>query len=903
MTCNQLNGSCDRTQTSITDSSVSAEIPNSLVQLEQHLNLLRTVIDTTDDWIFVKDAEFRYVLVNQSFAAGLGQSPDSLLGKTDIDIGFSDVEIFGDEARGVRGFRVDDIEVLSGKSIHNPYDVVTVDDGTQLIFDTQKNPLKDVKGNVVGIVSMSKNVTDRYQAERQLAESRNLLQQVLDTFPAHVFWKDRNLAYLGCNQLFADAVGVMTPTDIIGKTDFDLTWRQTNAKHYSASDHRVIESNVPDLGIEEPQLQANGKQAWLETNRIPLRSETGEVVGLLGSFQDITERKQAEIELRTSQQRLNLIIQQTPLAVIEWDVDGRVQQWNPAAERTFGYNRAEALGQHMELIIPPAARSHVDQIVQALLAKTGGCRATNKNITRAGDEIVCEWYNTPLVDSANQVVGVASMAFDVTEQKQKEKRLKTQNRLGAFRADIDAALIRTTMLKETLQHCTDAMVEHLDAAFARVWTLDSARTTLELQASSGLYTHIDGAHGRVPVGKFKIGLIAEERSPHLTNDVLNDPRVGDKDWAQREGMVSFAGYPILLGEELLGVVAMFSRQSLSPETLKFLESAANELALGVKRHQTEAALIDSESSLRERTAELEQLMTDLQQTQLQVVQNEKMSALGNLVAGVAHEINNPVGFLKGNINPATEYVKDLFNLLDLYQAAMPDPNEEIEEEIEAIDLEFLREDLPKLLGSMNVGVDRIKNISTSLRTFSRADQDHKTTFNLHQGIDSTLLILKHRLKANDARPEIEITRQYGNIPAIECFAGQLNQVFMNLLANAIDALEEDNEGRSLADIKAAPNKIAVATQAIDDGQQVQVTIQDNGTGIPAEVRGRIFDHLFTTKAVGKGTGLGLAIAHQIVTENHAGAIQVESTPGDGTQFVLTLPVRASEPSASRRKNG
>lgn len=296
----------------------------------------------------------------------------------------------------------------------------------------------------------------------------------------------------------------------------------------------------------------------------------------------------------------------------------------------------------------------------------------------------------------------------------------------------------------------------------------------------------------------------------------------------------------------------------------------------------------AEDKLRQKSQELEKTLQELQVMQLQIVQNEKMSALGNLVAGVAHEINNPIGFLAGNIQPALDYIQDLFGLLDLYQEKFPDPGAEIEDEIETIDLDYVREDLPKLIQSMQTGVDRIRNITNSLRTFSRADRDYKVPFNLHEGIDSTLLILKHRLKANDTRPAIAVTTNYGEFPNVECFPGQINQVFMNLLANAIDALEEANQGRTLTEIQANPNQIKISTK--QEGNYVIVQIQDNGIGMLEEVKQRIFDHLFTTKAVGKGTGLGLAIARQIVEEVHGGQIKVSSTLGQGTEFIVMLPL-------------
>ncbi|MEG4571428.1 AAA family ATPase [Microcoleus sp. N3A4] len=300
----------------------------------------------------------------------------------------------------------------------------------------------------------------------------------------------------------------------------------------------------------------------------------------------------------------------------------------------------------------------------------------------------------------------------------------------------------------------------------------------------------------------------------------------------------------------------------------------------------------AELALQQKSLDLQQALVDVQQAQLQIVQSEKMSALGNLVAGVAHEMNNPLGFISASLQQAKPTVADLIEHLKLYQASLPNPNDEILDHAEEIDLDYTLEDLPKVINSMEMACDRLKNISTSLRTFSRADRDYKVPFNIHEGIDSTLLILKHRLKANEQRPAIEVIANYGKLPQIECFPGQLNQVFMNILANAIDALDESNIGRSFAEIKANPNCITIQTSLAE--RQVKISIADNGKGMSESVKQKIFDHLFTTKTVGKGTGLGLAIARQIIVEKHGGSIQVNSIMGTGTEFIITLPTHAKK---------
>jgi PAS domain S-box-containing protein len=295
----------------------------------------------------------------------------------------------------------------------------------------------------------------------------------------------------------------------------------------------------------------------------------------------------------------------------------------------------------------------------------------------------------------------------------------------------------------------------------------------------------------------------------------------------------------------------------------------------------------AEAERQKKSEELTVALQELQQTQIQLVQNEKMSALGNLVAGVAHEMNNPLGFIAASLKQTKPTLEDVITHLKLYREAFQNPGEEILDHAEEIDLDYTLEDLPKVMDTMEIACDRLKNISTSLRTFSRADKDYKVLFQIHKGIDSTILILKHRLKANEHRPEIEVITKYGDLPEIECFPGQLNQVFMNILANAIDVLEESNIGLSFAEIKDNPNQITITT--LLENNQVKITIADNGQGMTEEVRQQIFEHLFTTKTVGKGTGLGLAIARQIVVEKHGGNIEVVSELGKGAEFIICIP--------------
>ncbi|AFY44014.1 response regulator [Nostoc sp. PCC 7107] len=297
-----------------------------------------------------------------------------------------------------------------------------------------------------------------------------------------------------------------------------------------------------------------------------------------------------------------------------------------------------------------------------------------------------------------------------------------------------------------------------------------------------------------------------------------------------------------------------------------------------------------EQRVSERTSELSQALKDLQAYQIQIIQKEKMSALGQLVTGIAHEINNPVSCIHGNLDHTANYFNNLIKIIDLYQQNYPEPVPAIQAEIAETDLEYMRSDLPNLITSMKEGVQRIRNISTSLRNFSRPDKDRKVFCNIHNGIDSTIMILKHRLKASKVRPEIEVLRNYGNLPSITCFSGQLNQVFMNILTNAIDALEESNVGRGYGEIEKHPNQIWIITSLSEDKHNAVIRIKDNGIGMSADIQQKIFEHLFTTKLFGRGTGLGLSIAHQIIVEKHKGKLDVYSVPGEGSEFTITIPI-------------
>ncbi|MCC3408273.1 MAG: GAF domain-containing protein [Microcoleus sp. PH2017_10_PVI_O_A] len=348
---------------------------------------------------------------------------------------------------------------------------------------------------------------------------------------------------------------------------------------------------------------------------------------------------------------------------------------------------------------------------------------------------------------------------------------------------------------------------------------------------------------------------------------------------------AYAIAPIFVGQELWGLLAAYEHSGprcWESSEVKFLAQIANQLGVAIQQ----ADLLEE---TRGQSAQIAQNLKDLQQTQAQLIQTEKMSGLGQLVAGIAHEINNPVNFIYGNLNHATDYTKNLLSLLELYQQQHPDSSPEIGELAEDIDLEFLRSDLPKLLFSMQVGADRIRQIVLSLRNFSRLDESQMKAVDIHEGLDSTLLILQHRLKSNGDSAKIVLVKEYGSLPLVECYAGQLNQVFMNVIGNAIDAFDSDK----LSDRKSVSPQIKISTavgQLNGNVPSAVIRISDNGSGISESMRQRIFDPFFTTKPVGKGTGLGLSISYKIVVEKHGGVLKCSSESGKGTEFAIEIPI-------------
>lgn len=381
-----------------------------------------------------------------------------------------------------------------------------------------------------------------------------------------------------------------------------------------------------------------------------------------------------------------------------------------------------------------------------------------------------------------------------------------------------------------------------------------------------------------------VNYVKRSQQPLVLSDATQETISSSDPYVLRQQPRSVLCAPILYHRKFTGIVYLennLATGAFTPDRLELLKLLTSQAAIALEN----ARLYARE---QEKSQQLQQSLQKLQQTQSQLVQTEKISSLGQLVAGVAHEVNNPVSFISGNLHHANQYLEDLIQHLQLYQQHYPNPASVIQDNAEDIDLDYLLEDLPKMLSSMKLGTDRIRDIMQSLRNFSRADGVEKRATDIHEGLDTTLMILQYRLKAKPNRPAIQVVKEYGDLPKVKCYAGQLNQVFMNLLSNAIDALEESSLGKRYAELEQSPNMITIHTAVVRDN--IVIRIADNGPGMSEAARSRLFEPFFTTKQEGKGTGLGLAISYQIVTEKHGGSLECISTPGQGAEFAIAIPI-------------
>ncbi|MEH2252499.1 sensor histidine kinase [Nostoc sp.] len=483
------------------------------------------------------------------------------------------------------------------------------------------------------------------------------------------------------------------------------------------------------------------------------------------------------------------------------------------------------------------------------------------------------------------------LAKQEAEKKELAKELLERYQEIDLFEDISTQLTTSLDTRQIAQLVLQELSQLIESSAGMILLLNSDATAFEIIAEFGVFFN----HSQPEPGKGIIGNIVQSNRAELVNDVQADPRLEGQ-----KNVGALICVPLRAKERVLGAIAIGTPKtdSYKAEHLKLVSIFASQTAIAIDKAVLYEQSTQAAVQAKAQTQRLQQALHELQLAQTQLIQSEKMSSLGQLIAGVAHEINNPVNFISGNLKYVTEYGQDLLHLLKKYQKFLPVAPPELESELDNIDLEFIMQDLPKLLNSMKVGTGRIVEIVQSLKNFSRHDEAEMKAVNIHDGIDGTLMILHHRLKAAIRRPKIEIVKDYAKLPLIECYPGQLNQVFMNILANAIDALEE---GMGNEEISPAIAQITIRTEVLDN-QWVVIRIADNGPGMKEEVIRRIYDPFFTTKDVGKGTGLGMAISYQIVVDKHGGMLKCRSQPGEGTEFWIQIPLNCALVDAAEKQN-
>jgi PAS domain S-box-containing protein len=593
------------------------------------------------------------------------------------------------------------------------------------------------------------------------------------------------------------------------------------------------------------------------------------------------------------------------------------------------------------------------------------------------------------------------LAEQVNVLEDNARQIQRHTRQALLGADIGAAFTESAPLQLTLKRCTEFMVHHLEAAFARIWTLNADGDVLELQASAGLSPHLDSKYRRVPIGQFKIGRIAQERKPHLTNDVQYDPHIGDRESAYRAGINAFAGYPLIIENRLLGVMAMFSRLPFVEDTLKVLASVATTISQGIERKRGEEAVQRSEEKYRSLIANIPDVtwiadrngqMTfispniervsghtaeDFYRTQnywfnqihpddLEMMKSaylslfkhntsydvnyrlqrkdgewiwvhdravathekdgemyadgvfaditerrrieealrlseehlrrsQKLESIGQLAAGIAHEINTPLQYVGDNTRFTLDSFSEVSKVLEKYaevreacQAGGPTPElmQSLDNTLAAADLEYLLEEIPTALSQSLEGVGRVTKIVQSMKDFAHPGEDKKAT-DLNKAIESTITVAR-----NEWKYVADLTTDFDpELPMIPCMLGEFNQVILNMIVNASHAITD-----VVGDASETKGLITISTRRA--GEWAEIRISDTGAGIPEKARNRIFDPFFTTKDVGKGTGQGLAISHGVIVEKHGGSIEFETELGRGTTFIVRLPVQGTKSAAA-----
>ncbi|MDJ1182847.1 PAS domain-containing sensor histidine kinase [Roseofilum casamattae] len=775
--------------------------------------------------------------------------------------------------------------------------------------------------NLDTVVWVARDITARKQSEEQLEQYRDTLEERVEQRTAELAEEvaERQQVEQSLRQhvqmldLANDSIIIL---DLQGKIKY---WNHGAHQLYGWTKQQAIDRNIHTLlqtqfdlplstiyeilkrdGYWEGELQQVKQDGTLVTvaSRWTLQRDAwGHPAAVLEMNNDVTYRFETEMALRKSEELYRTLARNFP--------DGLVVLFDRHLCFTLAegqeLNKLRLLVKTLEGarprdVFPLSASSLIEQHFQHALEG----ESNRFEIVLGDNDYLVQ--TLPVRNEQGYIVSGMALMQNITQRKRAEEAIRQSEaryREIAQREELInrlASQVRNSLELEQILEIAVGEIQsllHVDQCLFSWYQSQGTESDQTAEASPSGYLNVvkEAKNGLLPsvLGCLPLATNDPLRANLLNleqlrvNDILNHDDFNVNQLYETRGLRAVLLVPIKTAYgELGGVICtqLDGPRWWSDDEVELLHAATDQLAIAIGQAELYYQATSAAEQADRKAKELEETLKQLQRTQSQLIQSEKLSSLGQMVAGVAHEINNPVNFIYGNLVPARDYTADILRSIELYQTTYPEPPATIAEELDSMDLEFIRDDLPRLLDSMQIGAERIREIVLSLRNFSRVDEADMKIVDLHEGIDSTLMLLQNRLKSKGDRQPIEIEKNYGQLPNIHCYPGQLNQVFMNLLSNAIDALEEHEVDQP---------KITISTK-ISSNNEVAIELSDNGPGVPEALRTRLFDPFFTTKPVGKGTGLGLAISYQIIVEKHGGTIRCISQEGRGAMFAISIPL-------------
>ena len=787
----------------------------------------------------------------------------------------------------------------------------------------------------VAVEQLQEEISQRRYAQALEQASEKRYRALVAAMAEGIILQDANNVICTCNAAAEKILG-LAADQLRGESAINSRWRaiRENGEFFSTEEHPLNVSlrtgqalNDAVMGIHKP----DGTLVWVNVNSQPLFLPNGTTpYAIVASLTDVTNRKQVEAALRESEERFRATFEQAAVGITHATTEGYFTRVNQKFCEIVGYSREELLARTFYDITYPDDLYLDMEYVRSLISGEIETYALEKRYLHRNGQPVWVQITASLVQPLGTAQYFLAVVEDISTRKEAEYALKQsesqlreslarESLLNRISTQIRNSLELNTILKTTVQEIREMLqIDRCQFAWYRPHNQSDCWEVVQEARHPNLADIGDSetlAIGTLLQQLVNLEILQIDDLKALDNPIYRDARTLD--------YTSVLILPMLTPAGTIGVISCLHASSIRPWNageVELLKAVQDQLLIAIKQAELYGASCKATELAQEQAMQLEQTLYELQRTQAQLIQVEKMSRLGQLVAGVAHEINNPVNFIYGNLIYVQEYSQDLLGLLQLYRAAYPNPSMLIKERIDAIDLDFLMTDFARLQDSMKLGAERIREIVRSLRIFSRLDESECKEIDIHSGIESTLMILQHRLKAKLGYPAVNLIKNYGDLPLVQCYAGQLNQVFMNLLANALDALEEkiiQQNGAAMNDecktISCSSPTITINTgisqrtnsnlmmgcqQANDQkavnsqlGNYVFIRITDNGTGMSEKIQQQLFNPFFTTKPIGKGTGLGLAISYQIVVERHGGLLHCNSTPGVGSEFVVEIPIQ------------